>query len=264
MDRRSFLLNLGISGSAILASYWLTHRTHFSGGYYIQMGTSVTAGFAPTTSLTPTVVGDRLGIPALNVGFHGACAGMHKFPDLNPVSLYSLVDAIVSGDWSQQLALFKNEQRDIGLSRLMTANFKAGTYIGLEYGTNDFHYDRPIGSDNDFSKETFKGALNYSIQKFLTAYPSTRLFLIAPPWTLNQDNLDSDHNPNSIGVFLKEYVDAMIKISELNHIPCLDMWRLLGINKNNYLTFFPDGTHPNTEGARRRGEMIASFMNSVF
>jgi lysophospholipase L1-like esterase len=58
--------------------------------------------------------------------------------------------------------------------------------------------------------------------------------------------------------------DAMIKVAELNHIPCLDMWRCLGVNQFNYKTFTVDGTHPTAEGARRRGEAIASFINATF
>ena len=94
--------------------------------------------------------------------------------------------------------------------------------MGLEYGTNDFHFDRPI-ADGNCSRETFKGALNYSLQRLLAAYPKLRLFLITPAWLLNEDGSNSDEYPNSAGVFLKEYVDAMIRVAELNHIPCLDM-----------------------------------------
>jgi lysophospholipase L1-like esterase len=42
------------------------------------------------------------------------------------------------------------------------------------------------------------------------------------------------------------------------------MWRTLGLGINNYKTFTFDGTHPNEAGAIRRGEAIASYMNSVF
>jgi len=144
----------------------------------------------------------------------------------------------------------------------MTAGFPSVTHLGLEYGTNDFRYDRPIGLNTDISKETFKGALNYSIQKLLRAFPKLRLFLITPTWMPTIDDLDSDDNPNGIGSFLREYIEAMIRISELNHIPCLDMSRMLGINKTNYKTFTVDGIHPNDIGATRRAELIASFMNS--
>jgi hypothetical protein len=213
--------------------------------------------------ITPTIVGDKLNILAVNAGVPGACAGVHKLPEMNPVSLYSLVDAIVSGDWSQQVR--SGEMiRDVAVSRLMMAGFSSVTHLGLEYGTNDFHYGRPIGVDGDCAKETFKGALNYAIRALSLTYPKLHIFLITPSWLLTHDGRDSDDQPNENGAFLREYIDAMNRISELNHIPCLDMWRTLGVNKYNEKTFIADGTHPTDFGAVRRGEVIASFMNSVF
>ena len=84
------------------------------------------------------------------------------------------------------------------------------------------------------------------------------------PWRLNLEDLDSDTHPNSRGIFLREYVDAMLETAALNHVPCLDMWRTLGLGINNYKSFTYDGTHPNEAGAIRRGEAIAAFMSSVF
>jgi hypothetical protein len=79
-----------------------------------------------------------------------------------------------------------------------------------------------------------------------------------PAWMLTFDGRDSDEYPNEIGSFLKEYVEAMIRIAELHHIPCLDMWRNLGNNKTNYKTFTLDSVHPNDFGAEGRGQLIAS------
>jgi hypothetical protein len=49
-----------------------------------------------------------------------------------------------------------------------------------------------------------------------------------------------------------------------NHIPCLDMWRDLGINRYNYKNFSLDGAHPNAVAAKKRGETIASFIDRKF
>jgi hypothetical protein len=266
MDRRSLLQSLGLVGLTAgtvgltaATTYWMSRRTRFSGGRYLQMGTSVTSD-----GMTPAIAGERLGIPSLNVAFPGVFAGQYK-TYLDPMSLYCLTDAVISREWSPQIERCTGDPRyRAPLSRLMSADFGGVTYLGLEYGTNEFHYDIPIGEDADFSKESFKGALNSSIEKLLTAFPKLRLFLITPSWMLTHDDRDSDQHPNATGIFLRDYVEAMLKVAQLNHIPCLDMWRSLGINKTNYKTFTPDGTHPNEFGARRRGEVIASFVNSVF
>ena len=75
MDRRTFLHSLALVGVTATSTYALAHRTRFSGGSYVQMGTSVTAGVTPTVSTTPAVVGDLLGMLAIKAGLHGAAPG---------------------------------------------------------------------------------------------------------------------------------------------------------------------------------------------
>jgi lysophospholipase L1-like esterase len=262
LGRRAFLQTIGLAAITGTA-FWAGRLSGRSGGCYVQLGTSITSGVGTRHGAdTPLLVGDRLGIRSVNGACPGSCAGQHKFHDFDPVSLYSLADAISSGDWSSQNKT-GDPIRDGAISRLMTTRFDTVTHLGLEYGANDFRYDRPIGLDSDFGKETFKGALNYSIQKLLSAFPRLRIFLITPSWMPTFDDLDSDHNPNKAGSFLKGYVETMIRVAEINHIPCLDMWRNLGVNTTNYKTLTWDGIHPNDLGVSRRAEMIASFINAL-
>jgi hypothetical protein len=276
MDRRRLLQNLGLvgltAGAASAATYWLNRPKPVPPrGIYVQMGSSITAGLhAPGAYVTPIIVGSRLNLTPVNVGFDGGYAGIIHYPGLDELSLCQLVDAITSGDWSaQDKAVILLDRPDDPvfapiLSKMKAIDFTKVTHIALEYGTNDFTQAMPIGTNADVTKETFKGALNYSIRKLLTSLPKLRLILIAPSWRLNFEELDSDTHPNVKGVFLKEYVDAMVEIAALNHVPCLDMLRTLGLNIYNYRTFTSDGTHPNEAGAIRRGEAIAAFMSSVF
>jgi lysophospholipase L1-like esterase len=263
MGRREFLQSLGVAVISAGATYLTVKKTSLSIGTYVQMGTSVTSGVTPSANITPSIVGDRLGILGINAGMPGACAGRNKYPEIEHRSLYCLVDSIVSGSWTAQ-----NSESDPSLKsnlfHLMTADLSKVTYLGLEYGTNDFSYSRPLGINQDATPDTFKGALNYSLKKLATAFPHLRLFLITPAWRLNNEEQDSDTHPNDLGIFLKEYVDGMLDIAVLHHVPCLDMWRVLGTNIDNYKTLTFDGTHPNPEGAQRRGEVIASFIKAAF
>jgi lysophospholipase L1-like esterase len=223
------------------------------------MGTSITAGIhAPRAYLTPVIVGSRLNLKPINAGFDGACAGAYDRHTYDQFSLCRLADAIASGDWSAQDKSIASMAigNEASLLKIETVDFNTVTHIGLEYGTNDFTVCAPLA--------TFKEALTYSIQKISSSFPQARLFLMTPAWRLNFQNLDCDSHPNESGIFLKEYVDAMIEVAVLTHVPCLDMWRTLGLNTNNYKSFTADSLHPNEAGARRRGEAIAAFMNSVF
>jgi hypothetical protein len=125
------------------------------------MGTSVTAGLhGPGAHLSPIVVGSRLNLTPINVGFGGGYTGTLHYPDSDAFSLCCLVDAVISGDWSAQdkaVAAFDPAFISI-LNRLKAIDFSKVTHLALEYGTNDFTHAVSIGTNTDTTKETFKGA----------------------------------------------------------------------------------------------------------
>jgi lysophospholipase L1-like esterase len=260
MKRRAVLQGLGLVGFTAGTTYWLSRpRVRRPRGVYVQMGTSITAGLhGPGAHLTPFTVGSRLNLTPINVGFDMACAGAYEGSHADDFSLCKLVDSIISRDWAAQdksMALIGNGN-EAALARIKTIDFNQVTHMGLEYGANDFTICAPLVA--------FKDALDYAVRKLLAAFPKARLFLITPAWQLNFEGLDSDTHPNESGIFLKQYVETMVSVAAATGIPCLDMWRTLGINAVNYKGFTFDGTHPNETGARIRGEVIASFISSAF
>ena len=262
MNRREVLLALGAAAAGAAGTYFTMARPH-PRGIYLQMGTSITAGVTPEAGLTPALVGDHLGMVGINAGLYGACAARRTVPGVDQLALFALVDAVISGDWSRQ-ASESNPVVRTNISNLAKADLSKVSYLGLEYGANDYAYNCPIGHASDVDCGTFKGALNYSLSKLSDAFPNLRMFLITPSWRLTTKELDSDTNPNDIGLFLKDYVDALIDVAERYHIPCLDMWRTLGINIHNYKALTIDGIHPNDEGAVRRADVISSFIRATF
>jgi lysophospholipase L1-like esterase len=260
MNRRSFLQNAGLITASAGITYLLCRpRIRPTKGVYVQMGTSITAGiYAPGAYLTPIIVGSRLNLTPVNVGFSATGVGGYQGPINDDFSLRKLVDAITSGDWGAQDRSIASMVggNEAQLARIKTVDFRKVTHIGLEYGTNDFTVCAPLAA--------FKESLNYSVQKLLTSFPKARVFLMTPAWLLNFEQLDSDTNPNQSGVFLKQYVDAMVSVAAATGVPCLNMFRTLGINETNYKDFTLDGIHPNETGAIIRGEFIASFIKSNF
>jgi lysophospholipase L1-like esterase len=261
MRRREFFKLAGTAAACSGVAFWAGWRARFPVGRYVQFGTSLTAGTgSKLDGMIPALVGRKLGIDEINGGCPGSCAGNHKFPEMDPVSLYALTSAIVSGDWSAQRG-----RRDAAIGRLMTVGFENVTYVGLEYGTNDFRYDRPIGEDSNTGSDTFKGALNYSVQSLVRRFPKLRVFLMTPWWMPTFDGRDSDVFPNEAGFLLRDYVAAMSRVAQLNHIPCLDLWSTSGVGKLNVHEFTSgDGVHLNDAGAVRRAEIIAAFMRRLF
>lgn len=260
MKRRTVLQGIGLVGLTAGTTFWLSRpRVRRPRGVYVQMGTSITAGLhAPGANLTPFTVGSRLNLTPINLGFDGACAGAFQRPYIDDFSLCKLVDSIISSGWNSQdkSMTFINDGNEAALARIKTVDFNQVTHIGLEYGTNDFTVCAPIA--------TFRDWLNYAIRKLLTAFPKARLILITPAWQLNFEDLDTDTHPNQSGIFLRQYVETMVSVAAATGIPCLDMWRTLGINAVNYKAFTFDGRHPNETGAIIRGEVIASFISSAF
>lgn len=78
------------------------------------------------------------------------------------------------------------------------------------------------------------------------------------------DSLNSDDNPNLIGEYLVEYVDAIKVRAEANHLPVLDMYREGIINKYNASTFLTDGLHPTDLGQEMIGKKISGFLDAKF
>jgi hypothetical protein len=76
------------------------------------------------------------------------------------------------------------------IAKLKLIDFDRVSVLGLEYGLNDFTLHVPIGKNADAAKGTFRGALNYSIQRLLTAFPRLNLFLITPAWSLTYEDLE--------------------------------------------------------------------------
>jgi hypothetical protein len=73
MDRRRFLEMTGVAAASAGATYLALKVPR--GGRYLQMGTSVTSGVTERPSITPAIVGERLGMLGINAALPGACAG---------------------------------------------------------------------------------------------------------------------------------------------------------------------------------------------
>lgn len=105
MKRREFLQ---IAATATVCSgigFYAGRVSRFSLAKYVQLGTSLTAGSGTKyNGRIPELVAHQLGMNSIGIngGLAGSCAGDHKFPSLNSVSLVAICNAIVSGDWSAQ------------------------------------------------------------------------------------------------------------------------------------------------------------------
>ena len=215
---------------------------------------------------------EKTGATVTRCGFGGCRMSNYGDTNYSPQCMSYLADYIASGDFTPLI----NAVNAIGEDyRIKSANnVKNLDYANLDYliigfGTNDYGGNMPIGNSDDYGHETFKGSINYTIDKILTRYPHIKLMFFAPFWRATYpgvtDVVDSDTYQNPLGFTLKDYVDALVERCEANHIPVFDMYRKGGINKYNYQYYLTDGVHPKSKtGYEYMASKIFAFFRETF
>ena len=205
---------------------------------------------------------DKTGAIVSNCGVGGCRMSFHEDVDYNKFSMTQLADSIASGVWTAQDTAAANlitrlsDDNTKALLAMKSINFSTANYLTIFFGTNDFGGNIPMGTNTDNNKTTFKGSINYTISKILTAFPNIKLFFITPMWRIYTTG-NSDTLANSLGLYLKDYTTAIKDICLLNHIPVIDLYNESGINSFNYNYWLIDGLHPNANG----GDMIAKIIS---
>lgn len=131
-------------------------------------------------------------------------------------------------------------------------------YIVVFAGTNDLHYNVPIGTKDDRTDISFYGAVYSLINGIVTNYPNAQLVFMTP---LHR----SWEGPNTANANLSDYVNAMIEMCGLCGIPVIDLYH------NSYFNYiittsqalFSDGLHPTQDGYNLLGKVIAKYLNNI-
>jgi lysophospholipase L1-like esterase len=111
-------------------------------------------------------------------------------------------------------------------------------------------------ADDRYDTTTACGALRYSIETLLTAFPQLRIFILLPTYRFWMDETGSfqedSETRTSNGKTLIEYSQAIRNVAESYNLPVIDNYKQLGINKFNRTQYFPsnDGTHHNENGRK--------------
>ena len=205
---------------------------------FIALGDSITFGFGagdPASRNYTYQISKELGITAYNEGVSNATVQNRSNDD----------------DIS-----FVNRSKTIDFAR-------ADTTI-IFGGTNDFAQNLPIGEIDDTDEKTFCGALNNVIKNIYTSKPNAKILMITPSWRarINDANVyvDVEKNANSKGLYLRDYVEAVINIAQKYHLPVLDLYHTFNVNELNYKRWLADGLHPNNYGHDKLSSIIAKFL----
>lgn len=109
-------------------------------------------------------------------------------------------------------------------------------YIGIDCSSNDFQYSWSSFGElkrdgSSYDKNTFYGALQIVCEGLKQKYPNAKIILFTP-LKRYQTGLWGD-NKNSIGKSMKDYTDAIKKISEYYGLYVVDVFEESGIDPLN-------------------------------
>ena len=243
--------NIMIANEKTAIAYGVT----LNGAKIVNMGDSIFGlHFAPVD--ISTFISQATGATCYNCAFPGTRAvtrseniGKKKF------DLTTLVDAIISGDYSAQDAVREAATGSTDYDHLPTlesVDFSTIDIITLSYGTNDYGGDVVIGAVGNGNASTFIGALQEAIGKLETAFPQARIFVCTPiyrSWHNESTYENADTRQNANGDTLLDFVEAVGMISKAEYVPEIDN-HYIGINAATRTIYTTDGTHPNESGRR--------------
>ena len=125
-------------------------------------------------------------------------------------------------------------------------------------GTNDFgHGDAPLGVMSDRSPYTFYGACHVLIRKLLAKYPDAQIVFMTPLHRIVEERGERR---------LKNFVDAIRRVTEFYGIPVLDLYATSGLQPQVDIImqkFCPDGLHPNDAGQEKIYKRLRGFLESL-
>ena len=202
------------------------------------LGDSITegAGASEKSKCYVSLLGQNTGALVRNYGIGGTRIARRHVPHANPV-------------YDQDYCL-----------RAPTMDPDADAVVVFG-GTNDYgHGDAPLGVPSDNTSDTFYGALNVLFTTLITRYPDAKILVLTPLHRLNENN------PDSNGLPLKAYVDAIREMAEAYSLPVLDLYAMSGMQPNVPIIqerFMNDGLHPNDAGHARLADMVQKALEAL-
>lgn len=237
----------------------------------VNFGDSVFGNYFPPNDIS-SLLAEYTGAKVYNCGFGGCRMGRHIDERWDAFSMYRLADAIKNNDFSLQDAVMADATWEEpsyfheSLERLKSIDFNSVDIVTIAYGTNDFGGLAIDIASDPLSIYTFAGALRYSIEALLTAYPNLHIMVCSPVyrfWMDAEGNVvgDSD-NYVSNNSLLVDFVHAAETVAAEYHVQFVNNYNNLGIGRANRHYYFSktDSVHPNENGRRLIARHIAHEM----
>lgn len=236
----------------------------------VNMGDSIVGMYQFPNDIS-TVLADITRANTYNCGFGGCRMSAHEQSNWDAFSMYRLAYAIANNSWTlQDNALNDASWSDkpsyfkAHIDLLKSIDFSEADIVTIGYGTNDFTANVYLENQNDpDDTTTFIGALRYSIETLLSAFPNLKVFVCTPTYRFWFDSSyvfteDSNTKENSRGNTLIDFCNSCKSVCREYNLPCIDNYDI-GMGKYTRTHYFAsnDGTHPNFKGITLIAKHIA-------
>lgn len=236
----------------------------------VNFGDSIFGNARPPEDIS-THIAALTGATVYNCGFGGCRMSYHPSANYDAFSMTKLADAVANNDFSVQEAAILNTEGDSvpgyfaeSVELLKSIDFSNVDIVTITYGANDFNGVGLENADNSLDQRTFAGALRYSIETILAAYPHIRIFVCSPTYRFWMDSdysfvEDSDTKNGGASYLTTDIAKKAKEVAVEYKLPYIDNYYSLGINKFNRAQYFPktDGAHHNINGRKLIAAHIA-------
>lgn len=246
-----------------------------SGQVVVNMGDSLVGNTQDETSISANLA-QITGATVHNFGFGGCRMSTHDFAPWTAFSMHALVDAIVSGDfsWQEEAAAHADVPDYFAgtVAAMKAMDFNTVDILTIAYGVNDYTASKSLDNPNDHDAVgCYGGALRYSIEKLLEAYPNIRPVIVTPAWCFWPTTDGSEPETSDTRYFnpehntLPDFVQKCVDIAKEYHVPVVNAYDELGINKLNRGHWFNagDGIHHNAEGRKAMAKLLSNTVEAM-
>lgn len=255
-------------------------------GYTVVMiGDSIIGNYNGADSI-PAYVERFSGAKCYNCAFGGSSMGTDTYGSVNDLLLpfrgFKVIEAIVSNDYTDMEAAIASDPQYTELKAyypehvemLKNMDWTKVDVLTISYGVNDWLLEVTLDDNPSNPKDTttFGGAIRTALETLWATYPNIKVMICSPIWcggTISDGELvwDTDDHQNSIGKYLKQYVDKEAQIASEYHTPYLEMYNNTTFNRFTWKKYFPttgsNAIHPNANGryviARRYAWLLSQY-----
>ena len=249
--------------------------SHLRGKNCVFFGDSVSAFQEPPYDI-PSIVGELTGMNVINGAFGGCRITDTVTDEYGSFSFVKLVDAIISGDWTQQdtdvvaLDSYEDEYSPTDhLAALKAVNWNNVDIIVVHWAGNDPGNVRIDDPNDDENTIYYLGAFRYCVRKLWQNFPQLKILYANCTYhawpSLNTNTDDREYTIDGQTYHYYDWGDAIINEAKNLKFPTLDLYRTSCVNPITISYYMgSDMTHPKPIGNQMIAEKIAAKILSEF